>query len=166
MMIASMVRATGVLLIGAGGLYGASPADEAMRCIHVPSARNPDLAIRYCTAAIESGGLPDAGLAVVLGRRCIAYGEKHDYVRALPDCERAAGLAPKSALWVYRRGVARFYSGNLDGALLDCDRATRLDPNIALAYRRRAAVYIRRGQYDRAIQDYGNASRLKPDSAT
>jgi Tfp pilus assembly protein PilF len=166
MMSASMMRATGVLLIVAGGLYGATAANEALRCEHVPFARSPDLAIRYCTAAIESGGLPDAGLAVVLGRRCRGYEGKHDYVRALQDCERAVKLAPTSALAVYRRGSVRFYINDLDGALLDCDRAIRLDPNIAVAYRARASIYNGRGQYDRAIQDNGEALLLKPDAAT
>ena len=166
-MIAAMMRATGVLLILAGcGLCRATPANEGMRCIHLSSARDADLAIGTCTAAIKSGGLPDAGLAVVLGRRCVAYAAKHDYARALPDCERAVELAPKSGLAVFRRGTIRFLTGDLDGALLDCERAIRLDPNIAEAYRGRASVYNRRRQYDRAIQDYGDALRLKPDAAT
>ncbi len=162
-MIASMVRATGILLIVAGRLYGATAASEAMRCIH---GRSPDVEIRHCTAAIEVGGLPDAGLAVVLGRRCVAYGEKHDYARALPDCERAVHLAPNSALHVYCRGRVRYYSGNLDGAMLDAEQAIRLDPNYALAYSGRAFISKKRGDYDQAIQDYGEALRLRPDGAT
>ncbi len=165
-MIASMIRATGVLLILArAGLYGATPANEAMLCV-LANARNPGAAIRHCTAAIELGGLPDAGLAAVLARRCQSYAAKHDYTRALPDCERAIQLAPDAALPVYWRGWVRFYTGNLDGATLDFEQAIFLDPDIALAYSARAYVYTKRGQYDAAIQDYGEALRLKPDGVT
>jgi len=176
-MIASMMRAAGVLLIVAGSLYGATAANEAMLCAHLPFASNPDLAIGYCTAAIESGGLPDAGLAAVLDRRCVAYGKKRDFARALPDCERAIQLAPYAALPVYRRGWIRLYSGNLDGAMLDFEQAIRRDPNIALAYRGRASVHARRAaaancsassadEYDRAIEGYGDALRLMQDGET
>src|ERR1700690_1718271 len=163
MMSASMVRAPGVLLILAGGLYGVTAANEAMRCIH---GRSADDEIRHCTAAIESGGLPDAGLAVVLGRRCVAWGEKHEYARGLPDCERAVELAPHSALQLYSRGWARFYSGNLDGAMFDSEQAIHLDPNIAMAYTGRAFIWKERGEYNQAIQDYSEALRLRPDGAT
>jgi tetratricopeptide (TPR) repeat protein len=176
MMIAFMARAAGVLLILAGGLYGATAANEALLCVW-DSSRHFDVTIRHCSAAIESGGLSDAGLAAVLGRRCQAYGEKHDYARALPDCERAVQLAPNSALQIYRRGLVRFYSGNLDGAMLDSQQAINLDPNMAIAYTGRASVYIERAaaatcdaarveQYDRAIQDYGEALRLNRKGET
>jgi len=162
-MIASMMRATGVLLIlTGGGLYGAPAANEALLCAW-GSSRNPEVAIRHCTAAIELGGLPSAGLAAVLGRRCVAYGEKRDYARALPDCDRAIQLAPEAALPIYRRGLVRLRSGSTDAAMLDFEQAIRLDPNMALAYRDRASVYTRRGQYDQALEDYGDALRINPD---
>src|ERR1700690_1014563 len=122
MMIASMVRATGVLLIVAGGLYGATAANEAQLCAN---AASPDATIQQCTAAIASGGLSVAEQAAAFGFRCRAYAKKHDYARALPDCERAVQLAPDSALQVYkarlgavlfrqyRRSNARFRAGNL-----------------------------------------------------
>jgi tetratricopeptide (TPR) repeat protein len=161
-----MVRLKGLLLTLAGaGLCGASPANEALLC-YANSARNPDAAIRHCTAASESGGLSAAGLAAVFVNRCKAYAEKHDYARALPDCERAVQLMPKAVLPVYMRGLVRFYSGNSDGAMLDFEQAIRLDPNIAVAYAGRASVDVGRGRYERAIQDYGDALRLKPDGPT
>jgi tetratricopeptide (TPR) repeat protein len=177
MMIASMIRATGVLLILAGaGLYGAPPANEALLCAW-NRARNPDVVIRHCTAAIESGGLPRAGLAAVFGSRCRAYDLKDDHARALADCERAIQLAPETALPACRRGLVRLHSGDLDGAMLDFEQAIVLDPNIALAYRGRGSVYVRRAAapgcsassaelYDRAIQAYGQALRLRPDAGT
>ena len=166
MMVASMMRATGVLLIlTGGGLYGATTANEALLCAW-SSARNPEVAIRHCTAAIELGGLPSAGLAAVLGRRCVAYGEKRDYARALPDCDRAIQLAPEAALPIYRRGLVRLRSGSTDAAMLDFEQAIFLDPNMAWAYRSRGSVHKKRGQYDQAIQSYGDALRLRPDGLT
>ncbi len=165
-MIASMMRATAVLLIVAGGLYGATAANEALLCGQEPSHLPPDEAIRHCTAAIQSGGLPSADLAVALVSRCRAYIRKPDYARALPDCERAIQLAPKAAMPVNMRGWVRFNSGNLDGALLDFEQAISLDPNLAMAYRGRARVHIRQKQYDQAIRDYTEAARLDPDGTT
>jgi tetratricopeptide (TPR) repeat protein len=161
-MIAWMVRAAGVLLaLAAAGVEGAPGTNEALSCFY---AASPDSAIRHCTAAINAGGLSDAGLAVVFGRRCRAYGRKQDYARALPDCERAVKLAPNSALQIYRRGVARWHSGDLDRSMSDFEEANRLDPNLALAYGERGYIYAERRQYDEAIRDYGAALRLKPDA--
>ena len=177
-MIASMMRATGVLLILAGGgLYGATPADDALLCGQEPSHLTPDQTIRHCTAAIQSGGLPSTDLAAALVSRCYANEKKGDYARALPDCERAIQLAPLSAPAVNRRGWVRFHSGDLDGAMLDFEQAIFLDPNFAAAYRGRAAVDIRRAaaasnsaasdeQYDQAIRNLDEALRLKPDGGT
>ena len=164
-MIASMMRAAGVLLILAGGLYGAT-ADEALLCSQEPSHLTPDETIRHCTAAMQPGGLPSADLAAALVSRCRAYVRKPDYARASPDCERAIQLAPKGAMPVYMRGWVRFYTGNLDGALLDFEQAIFLDPNLAAAYRGRAHVHIRQNQYDQAIRDYTDAIRLDPDGTT
>jgi len=170
-MIASMVRATAVLLIVAGGLYGATTANEAQLCADAP---NPDAAIQHCTAAIQSGGLANADLAAALVNRCHANERKGDNARALPDCERAIQLAPESAPAVHRRGSVRLHSGDLDGAMLDFEEAIFLDPNFALAYRSRAAVCMRRAaaasnpavrdeQYDQAIRNLDEALRLTPD---
>lgn len=176
-MIASMVRATGVLLILAGGgLYGAPPANEALLCVQEPSHLTPEETIRHCTAAIQSGELPSADLVAALVSRCHANEKKGEYARALPDCERAVQLAPQSATAVHRRGWVRYHSGDLDGAMLDFEQAILLDPNLAPAYRGRAAVYIRRAaasnsavsaeQYDQAIRNLEEALRLKPDGDT
>ncbi len=170
-MIASMVRATGVLLIVAGGLYGATAAEEALLCANAPS---PDAAIQHCTAAIQSGGLANSDLAAALVSRGHANERKGDNVRALADCERAVQLAPKSAPAVHRRGSVRLHRGDLDGAMLDFEEAVFLDPNFALGYRGRAAVCVRRAasasdaaardeQYDQAIRNLDEALRLTPD---
>ena len=85
-MVASMVRATGVLLIMVGVLHGESPANETMLCVQEPSHLTPDETIRHCTAAIQSAELPSTDLVAALVSRCEAYGKKRDYARALPDC--------------------------------------------------------------------------------
>src|SRR5208283_138622 len=155
MMIASMMRATGVLLILAGGgVYGATAADKAQLCANAPS---PDAAIQQCTAAIASGGRSVADQAAALGFRCRAYSNKHDYARALPDCERAVQLAPNSALQVCRRGCARYGSGNLDGAM-------RLKPD-GLSYYLRGWCHFQRRSYDLAKADFDEAIRLGSGAA-
>jgi hypothetical protein len=44
----------------------------------------PDLVIRYCTQAIQSGELNEAGQAVAYNNRGIGYSDTEDYERANP----------------------------------------------------------------------------------
>src|ERR1700687_1531881 len=46
---------------------------------------NPDLAINYCTRAIDSGQLPASNLAIAFTNRGNAYNYKGEYDRAIQD---------------------------------------------------------------------------------
>jgi hypothetical protein len=171
---ASMIRATGVLLMLAGAdIHGAPPAGEAALCVQDPSRLSLDETIRHCTAAIQSGALPSPDLVAALVSRCRAYAKKSDYARSLADCERAVQRDPQSALAVCWRGWVRLLSGNRDAATPDFERAILLDPNLASAYRGRGLVYAERAYassdaasvelYDQAIRNFDEALRLEPD---
>ncbi len=157
-----MAYSTKVLLIlASAGVCWASSAADGLTCLW-SSQRNPEAAIRSCTAAIESGRLRQAGMAAAFGGRCRAYFYKHELQRALQDCEHAVQLNPKAASLVYNRATIRYHSGDIDGAMLDFAQASRMDPDLSLAYAGLASVHVKRNQFDLAIEDYSAALRINP----
>lgn len=53
------------------------------------------------------------------------------YSRAVKLYSKALGSCPNSDLIIYRRGLARYYAGNLEGALNDFNRVAYLDSHLA-----------------------------------
>src|SRR5690348_11216461 len=85
--------------------YWPQSSDDVQRC-YENAASNSDLALRYCTAAIQSGRLSDADLAVTLNNRGGAYGRKGDHDRAIQDFDRAIRFKPDYVEAFTNRGVA------------------------------------------------------------
>jgi lipoprotein NlpI len=126
---------------------------------------NSDVAINYCTQAIESGQISGKSLAFAFYRRGNGYHEKGDYDRAILDYDQAIRLNPSHANAFSNRGVAYARKGDYDRAIQDYDEAIRLNPNHADAFSNRGVAYGRKGDYDRAIQNYDEAIRLNPNHA-
>src|SRR5437588_196871 len=114
---------------------------------------NSDLALHYCTAAIQSGRLSEADLAISLMNRGLAYDNKGDHDRAIQDYDPALRLQPDFALSFVSRGRAYDNKGDYDRAIQDCDQAIRLKPDFAWAFYNRGNAYNHKGDHDRAIQD-------------
>jgi len=127
---------------------------------------NSDVAINYCTQAIESGQISGKSLAFAFYRRGNGYHEKGDYDRAILDYDQAIRLNPSHANAFSNRGVAYARKGDYDRAIQDYDEAIRLNPNHADAFSNRGVAYGRKGDYDRAIQNYDEAIRLNPNHAS
>src|SRR5262245_39441524 len=70
---------------------------------HKPTSS--DVAINYCTQAIESGQLSGKGLAFAFYRRGNGYYEKRDYDRAILDYDQSIRLNPGHASAFSNRGV-------------------------------------------------------------
>lgn len=49
-------------------------------------------------------------------------------------------VSPLTAAAYINRGLARFHTGDLDGALSDCDQALAINPRLVQAYRNRGAI--------------------------
>jgi lipoprotein NlpI len=141
-----------------------SQSNDAQRCSE-NTASNPDLALHYCTAAIESGRLSEAALAVTFNNRGLAYDNKGDHDRAMQDYDQAIRLKPDYALAFYNRGNACASRGDYDRAIQDFDQAIRLKPDFVEAFTNQGLTYDNKGDHDRAIQDFDQAIRLKPDLA-
>jgi tetratricopeptide (TPR) repeat protein len=152
-----------VLLAASEAALGKPLGNVDITKCHKPT--NSDIAINYCTQAIESGQLSGKGLAFAFYRRGNAYSEKGDYDRAIPDYDQAVRLNPSHANAFSNRGVAYAHKGDYDQAILDYAEAIRLNPNHADAFSNRGVAYARKGDYDQAIQNYDEAIRLNPNHA-
>jgi tetratricopeptide (TPR) repeat protein len=124
---------------------------------------NPDLAINYCTRAIDSGQLPASNLAIAFTNRGNAYNYKGEYDRAIQDFDQAIRLHPNDAYAFNGRGNAYNDKGDYDTAIQDFDEAIRLIPYYGYAFNGRGNAYNDKREHDRAIQDYDQAIRLNPN---
>jgi len=138
---------------------GAQAIDNAVRCSEI---KDPDEALPYCTAAIESGQLSTENLAATFSNRGLAYKKKGDLVRAIQDYDHALQLFPKDAETFTNRGNVYDEKGNIDRAIQDYDEALRLNPSYAFAFNNRGFAYSRKGDLDRALQDFDQAIQLAP----
>jgi tetratricopeptide (TPR) repeat protein len=128
-------------------------------------ATSPDVAIAYCTQAIESRQFRGKLLAFAFYKRGNAYYGKGDHDRAISDYNQAIRLNPSDVNSRSNRGAAYARKRDYDRAIEDYDEAIRLNPNNADAFSNRGVAYARKGDYDRAIQDYDEAARLNPNHA-
>ena len=123
-----------------------------------------DLAIRGCTALIQSGRAPsDKDLAMALYNRGHAYLNKNDHDRAIADYTEAIRLDPKDGRVFNNRGFAYALKGEYDRAIADYNEAIRLNPKEAQIFNGRGNAYSNKKEYDLAIADFSEAIRIAPE---
>src|SRR5215475_11837996 len=153
-----------------------SPATDSVWAVGKPTANNEDIpkcykstnsemAISYCTQAIESGQLSGKGLAFAFYKRANGYYERGQYDRAIEDYNHVIGLNPNHADAFSNRGATYARKGEYDRAIESYDEAIRLNPKHADAFSNRGVAYARKGDYDRAVENYDEAIRLNPKHA-
>ncbi len=98
-------------------------------------------------------------------KRAKTWVDKHEYEKAIEDCNQALALDPKSAEAFNTRGHARTKLGEYDKAIDDGDQALALDPKFAKAYITRGIAWECKYDHDKAIADYNHALALDPKSA-
>jgi lipoprotein NlpI len=145
------------------GLAAAQPAVDAEKCRGITG--NPDLAIKHCTAAINSGKFSGRPLAEIYFSRAVEWTNKGEIERAIADYDAAIRVDPKYAEAYHNRGLLRAAKGESDRAIADYDAALRLDDKDTDVYLSRAIEWAIRGDYARAIADYDAVLRLQPLSA-
>ena len=147
-------------LAAIGGIAHAQPATDADLCR--TTANNPDLAIKHCTAAIESRKAGNEMLAQLHVARGVEWAAKGDYDRAIADHTTALKLDPKTADAHYFRATAWSNKGEFERAIADFDVAAKLKPDDPLVYHARGVELTVKGDYARAIADLDKTLQLDP----
>jgi tetratricopeptide (TPR) repeat protein len=148
-----------------GGLTGAANAQKSHDQILCDDPNSTDdQTIASCTAAIRSGRLKPADLAIEYYNRGIAFRHKGDYDRAIADYTQAITLDPKYENAYVNRGNMYREKGDFDRAIADYTQVITLDPKYENAYFKRGNMYREKGDFDRAIADYSEAIRLDPEN--
>jgi lipoprotein NlpI len=133
---------------------------DAERCATVSG--QPDLAIKHCTRAIESGKVAGEDLAKLHYNRGIEWAAKGEHQRAIADYDSAIRLDPKFAEAYFNRGHAWANRGDPDRAIADYGAAIRLNPKDPAALASRAAEWLLKGEHARAAADFDAALKLDP----
>jgi lipoprotein NlpI len=154
--------AAALLLAAAAGAH--AQGTDAERCTTVTG--NPDLAIKHCTQAIESGKLSGTTLGQMYYSRAIEWAAKGDHDRAIADYDAAIKILPKFPDAYFNRGNAWGVKGDPDRAIADYDAVLRLTPKDAGAHAARAVELMVKGDYPRAVAGYDAALALEPKSAS
>jgi tetratricopeptide (TPR) repeat protein len=148
-----------VLALGAAGC-GEDPMVAVQDCQQPKSWRSQ---VDACTRVIESK--PKASQAAkAYDNRCQAYNQLDQPDKAIPDCDMAIKLQPRSASAYNNRGWAREIRKEFDLALQDYGKAIELDPKFALAYANRGDVYAKMGEREKAIAAYRQAIAIEPQN--
>jgi tetratricopeptide (TPR) repeat protein len=88
--------------------------------------------------------------------------EKHDYKEAEKAFTKALAISSNSSDALYGRGLARLYSGNLEGAESDFSDAIEIDTNFVDAYNSRGTVYMMKGDLLKATNDLNRVIEKDP----
>lgn len=145
-------------LFAVHGIALAQTADDGDLCR--ATNNNPDLAIKYCTSAIETRKTTNDMLARWHVQRGAQWDSKGDYDRAISDHTAALKLDAKVANGHYYRGRAWSYKGDFERAIADFDVAAKLRPDDPVVFHARGIELALKGDYALAIADFDKALQL------
>jgi tetratricopeptide (TPR) repeat protein len=149
-----------LLLASTGALAQPAPATapstDGQLC---RSSTNPDLAIKHCTAAIESSKANSEMLAQWYVLRGAQWANKDDYDRAIADQTTALKIDPKTPRAYHHRGAAWSNKGEPDRALADFDAALAQTPDNPQILHARGIEHAVKANYPRALADFDAALR-------
>jgi lipoprotein NlpI len=137
----------------------AQPSTDAELC---RSTTNAELAIKHCTAAIETRKANSEMLATWYVQRGVQWANRGDYDRAIADHNAALKLDAKVSNANYYRGAAWSNKGEFERAIEDFDVAANLKPDDPVVYHARGIELAVKGDYARAIADFDKALQLDP----
>lgn len=135
-------------------------ATSAPEPASAPGASAPETAAAAAEGTARKAGPADEPTdAAGYSRRGTAFAARRDYTHAIADLDRACGLAPDEADYVYERGLAYLHSGDTDQALANFDQALKLKADDVPALVSRAEIRLGKGQTGPAVEDLDAADR-------
>jgi lipoprotein NlpI len=161
--ISVLARPLAAALLLAAGVAAAQAPNDAERCTAITN--NPDLAIKHCTSAIESGKFSGESLARLHYSRAVEYSAKGMHERAIADYDASIKLDPKFGDAYYSRGNAWSARGDSDRVMSGFDLALKLNPKDRFVLGSRAFEWTVRGDYASAIADHDAVLKMDPKSA-
>ncbi len=117
-----------------------------------------DLAQKYYLLSIKA--YPD--LAESHSNLGLIYNQKHDYVDAMVEFNRAIAINPNDAITYNGIGATLRAKQDVDGAIKNWLKALKLDPNLVIAYFNLASAYEVEKDYNKAIGCYRNVIEKDP----
>ena len=148
-------------LLAACGMASAQPAASPDTAADLcRSATNPDLAIKACTAAIDTRKTSNEMLATWHVQRGAQWSSKGDYDRAIADHTAALKLHTNVSNANYYRGAAWSQKGEVDRAIADFDTAAKLRPDDPVVFHARGIELSVKGDYVRVFADFDKALQL------
>ncbi len=97
--------------------------------------------------------------------RGFAYFNRGNFIKAIPDFNKAIEINPGYVEAYINRGIIYYEEGNLTAALSDYNKAIKINPNVAEAYYNRGDAYAKQNNLTGALSDYNKAIELNPDYA-
>jgi lipoprotein NlpI len=141
-----------------------SSHDQAMDGVNrCAETSDPNQALAYCNAAIESGSLAGEERALAFYVRGAVYTKKSNDDRALQDYDESIRLNPLFSYAFNNRGFAYQSKGNYERAIQNYDQAIRLDSSQSGTFNSRAWAHFYLNQFDAAQADFATALKLRPD---
>ena len=102
---------------------------------------NPDLAIKHCSAAIDSRKFTGDDLARLHHSRGVEWAARGDTERAISDFDNALKFKPDVALTHHARGIEFTTRGDYARALADFNAAQKIDPRINIGFDRGRTLF-------------------------
>jgi tetratricopeptide (TPR) repeat protein len=149
-----------VFVVAASGC-GSGLEYDAQQCMDV-NAKDPNVAVRSCTAVIDSGKLSKHDLMAAYLNRGEAHKNQKEYEMALRDFTQSIAI-DATAIAFNGRGVVYDLMGDFEHALQDYAEAIRLQPDFALPFNNRGLVFAEKEDDQLALQDFSKAISLKHD---
>jgi lipoprotein NlpI len=153
-----------LLLVAAGSAARAQTASDAAQCQSI--ANNPDLAIKHCTAAIESRKYTGEALAILHTSRGVEWSNKGEADRAISDFDASLKLKPSDAVVHHARAIEYSVKGDYARAIADFDTTIKINPKAEGVYFARGRTRFYMNEYALAANDIEAEFQVRPNIYT
>ena len=146
------------------GVALAQNAFDATQC--QPVADNFDLAIKRCSAAIDSRKYSGAALAQLHLTRGVEWAKKGEPDRAIADYDASLKLNPNDPVAHHARAVEHSVKGDYARAIADFDMAIKADPKAEGTHFARGRTRFYMGDHAGAADDIRAEYTMRPNIYT